>query len=181
MNKKERGVVISVLVGVLILVIFDLTTDSQKGAEWWHLCFEGTIAFVAALGILLLVRTSFSLKNSLALEKRRSHEWRAESEKWKPQSKKYLKGLSEAIDHQMTLWGLTHAEREVAFLLLKGLSYKEIAEIRKTSERTTRAQSISVYAKSNLNGRSELAAFFLEDLLVPPSHEPIDKTQNITM
>ena len=30
-----------------------------------------------------------------------------------------------------------------------------------------RSQSMAVYAKSGLSGRSELAAFFLEDLLVP--------------
>ena len=53
------------------------------------------------------------------------------------------------------------------FLLLKGLSLKEIADIRHTTEKTARAQSGSIYAKSGLSGRSELAAFFLEDLLVP--------------
>lgn len=31
-----------------------------------------------------------------------------------------------------------------------------------------RAQSAAVYAKSGLAGRTELSAFFLEDLLVPP-------------
>jgi len=50
---------------------------------------------------------------------------------------------------------------------LKGLSLKEIAEIRKTSEKTARAQCTPIYEKSGLSGRSELAAFFLEDLLVP--------------
>ena len=47
------------------------------------------------------------------------------------------------------------------------LSLKEIAEIRKTTEKTARAQSVAVYAKAGLGGRSELAAFFLEDLLLP--------------
>nr|HMN69592.1 helix-turn-helix transcriptional regulator [Bdellovibrionales bacterium] len=68
---------------------------------------------------------------------------------------------------QLTSWKLTISEKEVAFLLLKGLSLKEIAEIRKTSEKTARAQSTAIYEKSGLSGRSELAAFFLEDLLGP--------------
>jgi DNA-binding NarL/FixJ family response regulator len=56
----------------------------------------------------------------------------------------------------------------VAFLLLKGLSLKEVAGVRNTSEKTARVQSMAVYAKAGISGRSELAAFFLEDLL-PPS------------
>lgn len=53
----------------------------------------------------------------------------------------------------------------MAFLLLKGMSLKELAELRGTSEKTARAQSMSIYAKAGLSGRSELSAFFLEDLL----------------
>ena len=55
----------------------------------------------------------------------------------------------------------------MAFLLLKGFSLKDIAELRRTHEKTVRAQAASIYAKSGLSGRSELSAFFLEDLLVP--------------
>jgi hypothetical protein len=40
---------------------------------------------------------------------------------------------------------------------------------RHTSEKTARVQSSAVYAKSGLSGRSELSAFFLEDLLPPGS------------
>jgi DNA-binding NarL/FixJ family response regulator len=55
----------------------------------------------------------------------------------------------------------------VALLLLKGLSLKEIAAVRATSERTIRAQARSVYSKAGLTGRASLSAFFLEDLLAP--------------
>jgi len=54
-------------------------------------------------------------------------------------------------------------------MLLKGLSHKEIAAMRQTSERTIREQARAVYRKSGLAGRSSLAAFFLEDLLPPLS------------
>jgi DNA-binding NarL/FixJ family response regulator len=62
---------------------------------------------------------------------------------------------------------LTPAEAQVGVLLLKGLSHKEAAEVRNTSERTVREQARSLYRKADLAGRSELAAFFLEDLLLP--------------
>jgi DNA-binding NarL/FixJ family response regulator len=61
------------------------------------------------------------------------------------------------------------AEREVALLLVKGLSSNEIATVRATSERTVRQQSQAVYRKAGVAGRAELAAFFLEDLLLPGS------------
>ena len=64
------------------------------------------------------------------------------------------------------LGDLTLAPRQLG-AYLKGLSLKEIAAARGTSEKTARVQSGAVYAKSGLAGRSELSAFFLEDLLPP--------------
>ncbi|HVP62222.1 MAG TPA: LuxR C-terminal-related transcriptional regulator [Myxococcaceae bacterium] len=66
---------------------------------------------------------------------------------------------------------VTEAEREVALLLLKGLSLREIAGLRETSERTVRHQSLAVYRKAGLAGRAELSAYFLEDLLGPRQRE----------
>ena len=63
--------------------------------------------------------------------------------------------------------GLTAAEREVALQLLKGQSHKEIAYATGRSERTVRQHAVAVYQKSGLRGRAELAAFFLEDLILP--------------
>jgi len=71
------------------------------------------------------------------------------------------------MDRQFDRWGLTPAEREVALLQLKGLRHKAIAELRNTSERTVRQQALAIYRKSGLSGRTDLAAFFLEDLLLP--------------
>ena len=88
-----------------------------------------------------------------------------------PQSKRHVDGLAHAIDQQLNQWKLTIAEKEVAFLLLKGLSLKEVAEIRQTTEKTARVQSMAVYAKAGVSGRSELSAFFLEDLLPPATPE----------
>jgi DNA-binding NarL/FixJ family response regulator len=62
---------------------------------------------------------------------------------------------------------LTAAEREVGLLLLKGLSHKEVAAARGTSETTIRQQALAVYRKAGLRNRSDLSAFFLEDLLLP--------------
>jgi DNA-binding NarL/FixJ family response regulator len=50
---------------------------------------------------------------------------------------------------------------------LKGRSHKEIAYISGRSERTVRQHAVSVYQKSHLGGRAELAAFFLDDVTLP--------------
>ena len=78
-----------------------------------------------------------------------------------------LKGLASAIDAQFRHWALTEAEAEVGLLLLKGLSHKEIGQLRRTSERTVREQARALYRKAGLSGRASLSAFFLEDLLLP--------------
>lgn len=167
MNKRERNFVAVILLVIFVMVCFDLATDSREGIVWWHLLSEGMVAVVAAAGVFILMRDTFVLKHTLEDERKQFSDFREQAEKWQSQSRKYLEGLSQSIDDQLSEWQLTVSEKEVAFLLLKGLSLKEVAEVRQTSEKTARAQSLSVYSKSGLSGRSELAAFFLEDLLVP--------------
>ena len=77
-----------------------------------------------------------------------------------------MKGVSSAIQDQFGGWKLTPAEKDVGLLLLKGLSYKDIAEVRQTSEKTVRQQASVIYQKSLLPGCVELSAYFLDDFLI---------------
>jgi len=95
-----------------------------------------------------------------------------DARRWNAEAQNVLDGLGAAMDRQFDRWGLTPAEREVALLQLKGLRHRAIAELRHTSERTVRQQALSIYRKSGLDGRSDLAAFFLEDLLLPSQEAP---------
>ncbi|MCR9203753.1 MAG: LuxR C-terminal-related transcriptional regulator, partial [Halobacteriovoraceae bacterium] len=121
--------------------------------------------------VYFLVKGTFILRKSLKKEKEFSAKLIEENSHWKESSKRFLDGLSKSIDTQLNKWGLTKSEKEVAFLLIKGFSLKEIAEYRSTVEKTTRAQATSIYAKSGVSGRSQLSAFFLEDLLIPQSEK----------
>ncbi len=78
---------------------------------------------------------------------------------------KALAGIHAHIEKEFDQWQLTLAEREIALLLLKGLRLKDIAEARGTSERTVRQQAQAVYKKARLDGRFELAAYFIEDVM----------------
>lgn len=167
MNRNEQLFITSILIAVAVLTSFDIYTDYFEGVIWWHLAIEGFVAIIALWGIYILIKGRFNLQHSLAREKEQATKLEAENRKWKRVSKSYLEGLSKEIDRQLNEWDLTEAERDVSFLILKGFSIKEIAQIRDTSSKTVRTQMNAIYSKSGLAGRSQLSAFFLEDLLLP--------------
>ena len=69
------------------------------------------------------------------------------------------------IREQFDSWGLTPSEKEVALILLKGLSLNDIAKLRDTKEKTVRQQASTIYHKCNVAGRNELSAWFFDDML----------------
>lgn len=73
-----------------------------------------------------------------------------------------VKGLPEVIEDQLDDWGLSAAEKAICRSLLVGKSLRQISEERHTNEITVRQQALSVYAKSGLSGRHDLAAHFLK-------------------
>ncbi len=145
---------------VVVLIGWDLYLDFGEGASVLHLVAESFIFLVAVSGVVLMWQQLDQTRSDLV-------EALVEAEQWKKESSDLIQGLSVAIDRQFERWNLTKAEAEVGLFLLKGLSHKEIADIRQTSERTVREQSRALYRKSGLTGRSSLSAFFLEDLLLP--------------
>lgn len=98
---------------------------------------------------------------------------RTEGRDWRNKVQAQLNGLRLEITNQFDEWGMTDAERDVGLLILKGLSHKEIASLRGTTEATVRQQAQSIYARSNLPGKSAFSAYFLEDLFTPdlPANE----------
>ena len=88
----------------------------------------------------------------------------AQGDAWRAQRRGEIAALGQAIEDQFRQWRLTGAEIDVAGLMLKGMSLKEIAIARDTSEATIRQQAQAIYRKSGLSGRAELAAYFLESL-----------------
>ena len=167
LSRNERKFLSSIMFVIVLFVGADLFNDSLEGVKFSHLVLELVVAFGAAAGFFILMKDSFRKSHQLVQSQEVILEREKEVERWKLESQKYIQGLSVAIDAQLARWSLSPSEKEVALLILKGLSLKEIAELRNTAEKTVRAQSVAIYSKSGLAGRSELAAFFLEDLLVP--------------
>ena len=163
-SRRSTLIALVLLSVAVVLIAVDLYVDFSEGVGVFHLVAEVFLFGIAITGMVALYRNYDRARSDLAGAL-------VEAEHWKNESRELLKGLGEAIEHQFNRWSLTAAEAEVALFLLKGLSHREIAELRRTSERTVREQSRSVYRKSGLTGRSALSAFFLEDLLLPQSQD----------
>lgn len=156
---SDNAVATALFAVVMLVVGVDLLSDVRSGVELGHAGAEALAAAVAAAGALRFFR-------QLQAERREAAEWKAKASE-------LLGGMGTVVDRQLDAWRLTQAEREVALLLLKGLSFKELASVRETSERTSREQARGVYKKAGVGGRAELSAWFFEDLLAPvPPPEP---------
>lgn len=72
------------------------------------------------------------------------------------------------VDEQFNKWGLTSAEKDVAWFTVKGFSQGEIADLRGSSEGTIKSQSNAIYRKAGVSGRVQLVSILVEDLLSGP-------------
>jgi DNA-binding CsgD family transcriptional regulator len=136
----------------------------------------------AAVGVALLTQRIQSQHEEKSALVRDLQIARAEGDSWRAKVRSHLAGLKAGMDKQFEEWGMTAAEREVGLLILKGLSHREIASLRATSEATVRQQAQAIYRKANLPGKTAFSAYFLEDLFAPeatadgaptlPSEEP---------
>ena len=149
----------------------DLSLDRPASLWSFHVLFELALLGVS-LGAVAWLWLGWRSAGRMLERSRTELEARAlERDAWRGRAEKLLRGLGEEIDRQLCAWGLTPVERETALLLLKGCGLKEIAALQQKSERTVRQHAVAVYRKSGLSGRAELAAFFLEDLLLPVNED----------
>jgi DNA-binding CsgD family transcriptional regulator len=159
---------LSVIGGIGLFIGLELREEPDMSALDLALQLVETVPLVlTSVGIVLLFLATRRQREEQLTLLRDLEVARAQGQRWRSEARALLNGLGEAIQAQFSRWNLTEAESEVALLLLKGLSLKEIAAVRATTERTVRAQARSLYAKAGLTGRAALSAFFLEDLLAP--------------
>lgn len=161
---RDKFIAIILLI-IMSLNFFDVLTDISLGVPVWHIFSESLIVIVSGIGALFLfkdirARTSAisRLKQELIIS---DDNFRNISDEMKNARHEY----SAVIQSQFKQWSLTPSEQEVAMLLLKGLSFKEISGVRNTKEKTVRQQASVIYSKANVDGRHEFAAWFLEDFM----------------
>ena len=143
----------------------DLALDFSEGTDFAHIAQEAvilTLSLMALAWLLLDLR-----RHAIEIEKLRNEITGAQQPVPRPEN--YIleakSSLSHVIARQFDDWRLTDSEKEVGWLLLKGLSLKEIATLRETLEKTVRQQASAIYKKAGLPGRHAFAAWFIEDAL----------------
>ncbi len=164
---------------MLLLVAFDLIADYGEGKSVAHLIIEPLLLGISSVILIFAIKNLLQMHSENKRLLKTVTSLNLEKELWMSEAHELLQGLSVKIEKQFKKWMLTTAKTEVGFLLLKGFSHKEIADIRGTKPKTVQLQAQSIYSKTNIANRSELSAFFLEDLLPPlkriNSLEPLNK------
>ena len=155
-----------ILAVVVVGNLGDVLYDYREGASIAHILMELSIAIISfalitalTIGIWRQSRSNTRLKAELASVSQ------ASEQELPPALASARHELALVLKKQFEDWQLTQTEREVAMLLLKGLSFKEIASVRDTMEKTVRQQASTIYRKANVSGRHAFSAWFIEDLL----------------
>lgn len=159
----------TVLVLIFTIVVIasgaDLVADLSHGADTEHIIKEVVVVSISSMAIAWLLWGLHQQR----LEIRSLREELETANNPQTLPKKYVlearQRLGSVVAQQFSEWMLTGSEIEVGWLLLKGLSQKEIATVRSTQEKTVRQQASSIYKKAGVSGRHAFSAWFIEDIL----------------
>jgi DNA-binding NarL/FixJ family response regulator len=152
-----------------LFFVLDIIYDLKEGIPLHHVWHEVMLFFLAIGSIVWQISVIFSKNRYIKSLNHELLETKKSYQNWKEKAHSNTQQLSHLIESEFRIWQLSHSEKDVALLLIKGLSMKEIADLRRTHEKTVRQQATNIYKKSGLSGRQELAAFFLEDMLNLPN------------
>jgi len=158
-------IIVIIFLMIMSLNFFDVLTDISLGIPGWHILSEVLIVLVSGAGALFLIKDIQAKTFDISMLKK---ELLASDNKFKnitDEMKNARHEYSAIIHSQFKQWTLTPSEQNVAMLLLRGLSFKEISGVRNTKEKTVRQQASVIYSKANVEGRHEFAAWFLEDFM----------------
>ena len=161
---KERLILVGLFSIIVISISVDIYGDIQEDLPVKHFVHELgllSLSLVAAIYQMLLI---FRRDKAISQFTSRINDLESEKAAFKQQFSKVKDDFTQVLDQQFLSWGLSPVEKDIALLLIKGMGMKEISQTRNTSEGTVRQQAATIYRKSGLIGRKELAAFFLDEL-----------------
>ena len=165
-SPRSKEIVLLLIFAIVVIASgVDLVSDLSHGADTEHIIKEAIIVSISIIAIAWLL---FGLHQQ-RLEIRSLQQELESATGPETQPRKYVlearKNLGNVVTRQFSEWMLTGSETEVGWLLLKGLSLKEIAIVRNTQEKTVRQQASSIYKKAGISGRHAFSAWFIEDIL----------------
>jgi len=163
-NIKTIAIFIILLV-VMVSNSVDFFHDFVRDEPVWHL-IEESIVITLAFGLIIYIVINLRQKKrdlQALVQELESSEHSLEKSNALIQNAR--KEYSKVIHKQFDDWQLSHSQQQIALLLLKGLSFNEIAAIRDTKEKTVRQQASEIYKKAGVAGRHVFSAWFFEDFL----------------
>jgi DNA-binding CsgD family transcriptional regulator len=152
------GVIAAQLICAAIFLV-DVVTDLAEGTTLgWHLAPEALASLALFVGIgletvflLQLLQRKASLERSVGMAS---------------------SALQDVIESHFTEWKLTASERDVAALMVKGLSIAEIAQVRGSAEGTVKAHLNAIYRKASARNRAEVLSHIMDTLIDKPLLTP---------
>jgi DNA-binding CsgD family transcriptional regulator len=173
------GIFAAIAAVVLALATIDLIREPELPPfeEIVLDLIEALVLVIAMAAVAWTVLSIRDLRNRQAVLSTELTRSLAEGEAWRKARRTEIAAFGEAIEDQFRRWQLTTAEIDIAGLILKGASLKDVARARATSEATIRQQAQSIYRKSGLSGRAEFSAYFLESLFDAAERQPQKSTQ----
>jgi len=159
---------IAIIIVLLIIIAsntFDLINDFATNESTWHIVEE---IIVISLALTLISYLIHNLKqHTVHVQALRQELKTIEQSLQQSNTRIHIarKEYSNVIHQQFDDWQLSQSQQQIALLLLKGLSFNEIAAIRDTKEKTVRQQASEIYKKSGVAGRHAFSAWFFEDFL----------------
>ena len=164
---KRRVLALAALAGAIVFFVYDLVADALLEGEFGspHFVIELLVFIGVSMALVMGARDLRRLRARLARETKRN---------------RALAGaLAESIDEQMSEWRMTRSEKEVAWLIIKGYRFAEIAGARGVKESTTRLQATSLYAKAGVSGRAEFVAEMFQPLLMAIPVERASRNEEV--
>ena len=161
MQSNHKITLIGFLFVLILFGLYDIGVDLGSGVALDHIIFEILFTLVSASLVFIIWRYIEVRESGF---KRAREELSRELSHWQDSTQKLRQTLRQEIEHQFQSWGLSKAETTVAFLIIRGFSFTQIAALLNKSERTVRQQSVSIYQKTGFAGRAEFTAFFLESI-----------------
>lgn len=152
------GLIAAQLICAVVFLVDVLTDMSEMPVLDWHLLPEGLASLALFVGIVFeavyllhLLKRKASLERSVGMAS---------------------SALQTVIESHFDEWKLTASERDVAALMVKGLSISEIANVRGSAEGTVKAHLNGIYRKSNARNRAEVLSHIMDTLIDKPLLEP---------
>lgn len=162
LNKKSSQFLISILLILLTFISYDTYVDYESDAGKVHILFE-VILLVTLFASLIFVLRKYIHRNFI--NEQRLQNLNLKHHELKENLAKYKQDIHSYLQISFTSWRLTKSEKDIALLLFKGCTGREISEIRKTNYQTVRSQISGIYRKANVKNHNQFMAILMEDLI----------------